>query len=203
MDLSRPGADLLGVNEAAALRVLARQAHELSGREVARLAAASPSSIRRALERLERIGLVRSRVSSHAVLYRPNREHVLWEPIVAVLTAPTRVEAAVGELVSARLGQQATVAIFGSVARRDSTAASDVDVVLVFDDAVATEDREALVDELADLVESKTGNSVQIVELSRAQLRTMVQHRDPLIGSWSTDALTLAGPSLTSLIAAA
>lgn len=203
MDLSNPGADLFGVNEAAALRVLARQVRDRSGREVARLASASPSSIRRALERLERIGLVHSRASSHAVLYRPNRDHVLWEPVLAVLTAPARIEAAVGDLVNMRLGQQATVAIFGSVARRDSTPASDVDVALVFDDAVDSGVREALVDDLADLVESKTGNAVQILELSRTQLRDMVQHRDPLVASWSADALTLAGPSLASLIASA
>lgn len=203
MELSRPGADLLGANEAAALRVLARQALELSGREVARLAEASPSSVRRALERLERVGLVRSRVSSHAVLYRANRVHLLWDPVLEILTAPARLEAAIAHLVTARLGEQATVAMFGSVARQVSMADSDVDVALVFADEVASEAREALVDELTALVESRTGNPAQIVGLSRSQLRTMVEHDDPLISSLSTEALTLAGPSLSGLIAAA
>lgn len=201
MDLTFPGADLLGPNEASALRVLARLDQPVTGRDVARLGGASPSSTRRALLRLQHIGLVSSRDSSHARLYELRREHVLWEPVQQILTATSRVQVAVGRLVAQRLGDRATVALFGSVARGQSTADSDVDIALVLHEEVGAEQRDAVVDELADLVQVKTGNAAQVFTVDRAGLAGMVQAGDPLVRSWSHDAITLSGPDLRVLLA--
>lgn len=201
MDLSSSGSELLGRNEAAALRVLAHQGRPLAGRDVARLAGTSPSSTRRALLRLEGIGLVRSQESSHARLVELQRDHVLWEPVQAILTAPHRVRAAISELVVTRLGRGATTAMFGSVARGDSDGSSDVDLAVVVDDAVAAEERDSVVDDLIRLVESCTGNTAQVIVVTRSALARMVEAEDPLVRSWSDDAVTLAGPSLKGLLA--
>ena len=201
VDLSAPGDDLLGPNEAAALRVLARQGRAVTGRDVARLAGTSPSSARRALLRLQRIGLVAAQESSHARLYELQRGHVLWEPVQWILTAPSRVLSAIADVVTGRLGDRATVAVFGSVARGESTADSDVDVALVLHEAVSTGERDAVVDELVDLVQTRSGNTAQVFCIDRAELADMVRSEDPLVRSWLADARTLAGPDLKHLLA--
>lgn len=202
MEFSSAGAELLGDAEAAGLRVLARLSESVSGREVARRAGVSPSSMRRALERLLQAGLVHSRVSSHAVLYEANRAHILWEPVLAILTAPNRLLTEIGHFVTTRAGEHATLAVFGSVARGTATATSDLDLLLVLPDTTPDTDREALVDDLTTLVETRSGNPAQIVTLTPAQLSTMTGAGDPLIDSLHRDARTLAGPPLTGLLTA-
>ena len=199
MNLSDAGADLLGSSEASALRVLARVREPLSGRDVARRAEISPSTMRRALERLGRIGVVSARPARHATLYQVNRDHEMWAGIESILAAPARVESEVARLVEQTMGDRATVALFGSVARGDSTSSSDVDIALVIADDVGADERDALVDDLTSLVESRAGSAAQVVTLSREQFALMADHGDPPIESWHREAVVLSGPPLASL----
>ena len=203
MDMSNVGADLFGHADAAVLRVLAVQGRPVTGREVAKLAGANQSSTQRALNRWVTIGVLNAARAPHAALYTLNRDHVLWAPLEAILAAPARIEQEIGELVRERTQGRATVAIFGSVARRDSSALSDIDIALIVPDDQDPLQIEGLVDELRERVESLSGNEAQIVEVSERQLRNMVAHADPLAKSWAEEAHTLAGTSLSSLIAAA
>ncbi len=203
MELSRAGAELLGDTEAATLRVLARVHEPISGRELARRAETSPSTTRRVLERLQQAGLVHARPSSHALLYTANREHLLWEPVHALLTGLTRLEDELIRVVEQRTDQRATLAVFGSVARGEATATSDLDLVLVLPDTTGIDEREALVDDLTDLIERRSGNPAQVLALTDRQLRNMVAHADPLIDSLTRDARTLTGTPLATLISRA
>lgn len=202
MELSRPGAELLGETEAGALRVLARISDPISGREVARRAGASASSTRRALERLTRSGLVHSRPSSHAVLYSANRDHLLWGAVHDLLTAPARLEEELADFMQAH-HRGVTLALFGSVARGEATASSDVDLLLLLRDDTDGAETEGLVDALTELVQRRTGNPAQVVALTHQQLQAMVTSGDPLIASLTADARTLAGPPLAGAIARA
>lgn len=202
MEWSRPGADLLGANEARVLRVLAHRSDALSGREVARLAGVSPSSGRRALDRFVVTGLVSVQSRSHALLYEANPGHVLWGPVRDILAARSTVEGELATLVRERLGEDATVAFFGSVARDAARADSDVDVVLVVPDDTDADLCAVLVDDIGELVRTRSGNEAQVLTVSRSQLQRMADNRDPLVDSWARDAVTLGGPSLSRLLAA-
>ena len=137
------------------------------------------------------------------MLYVANREHVLWGGVQALLTGPARLEGELAQFVADRTREQATLAVFGSVARDEATAASDIDLVLVLPDDVARSDREALVDDLTDLIERRSGNPAQVLSLTRRQLRNMVVHGDPLVDSFTRDARTLTGAPLATLISRA
>ena len=200
MELSRIGADLFGDAEAAVLRVLAVQGRPVSGREVGRLAGVNQSSARRALHRWVEVGLVTAAYSSHATLFLLNRSHVLWDPVEAVLASPSRIEQRIAELVVSRFSVHATAALFGSVARRESTASSDLDIAVIVPDRASAADRETLVDELRQLIESSTGNEAHIVELTRHELRAMVMQGDPLVASWAAESRTVTGPDLARSI---
>lgn len=118
----------------------------------------------------------------------------------ALLTGPARLEDELGRFVADRTREGATLALFGSVARDEATAASDIDLVLVLPDDIADSDRESLVDDLTELIERRSGNPAQVLSFTRGQLRNMVVHRDPLIDSFTRDAHTLTGAPLATLI---
>jgi predicted nucleotidyltransferase len=203
MEVSEVGADLFGDVDAAVLRVLALQARPVSGREVARLSGRNQSSTRRALARWTAIGLVRGEAAAHATQFTLNRDHVLWAPLEQILLAPVKVDQAIAQLVDDRSHGASTVALFGSVARRESRADSDIDIALIPDDRMSPDEVDRLRDDLADVVERMTGNTAQVIEVTRAQLKDMVAHDDPLTRSWEDDARTLAGEDLAGLIRAA
>lgn len=197
MDLSSPGADLLGPIRARVLSALARTTEPVSGREVARLAdGLAPSSTHRELRSLVMIGLVTARPSSHATTYALNREHVLWPPLLEILTSTARVEQRIRDLVDQHVGRDASSALFGSVARGDSTPHSDIDVLIVTEGELLVDALDTLRDDLTQF----TGNTPQLVAITRDQLSSMVAASDPLVDSWQAELRMISGPDVRDLI---
>lgn len=203
MEISKPGADLLGDARASLLLALSRLTRGVSGREAARLAGVkSQATSQRELAKLVAIGLVTVQPSPPASLYALNRSHVLWGPVREILASPTKVRDVIREVVERHTDGQATAALFGSVARGTSTTASDIDLLLVVPDAFVAEARESLIDELNEKVASFTGNPLQLFAVSRSEVATMNTNNDPLLRSWLDDARTLTGEDLSSIVAA-
>lgn len=201
MDLSTPGGDILGRTRALVLLALARLTEPVSGREVARLAGGiAASSTHRELQALVQIGLVEAKRSSHATTYTLNRAHVLWPALFEILASPAKVEERLGDLISNALGTTTACALFGSVARGDATVESDIDVLVVTDDEVDSETLEDDLDRVRDDLASFTGNTPQLVAVTRSQLGRMVEADDPLVDSWERDARTISGPDVRGLI---
>src|SRR5690606_7445771 len=91
MNLSEPLDGLTSPVEAAVLRVLSRADAGFSGRQIHALAGiGSTSSVHRAVTNLARVGLVTSESRPPAIIYRPNRQHVLWPVVELALDARSR-----------------------------------------------------------------------------------------------------------------
>lgn len=193
MDLSHPVEELFGANSGRLLHRLAIVAEDLSGRRLAELAGVPVASAARVLAELESIGLVTTRNVGSARLYRVNRAHVLWDPIEAIMAAPARIEQLAAESVIAHVGDRASLATFGSFARGDAGPHSDLDLLIVWDESVTDDEREATVDAVHREVAVATGNRVEIVEIDGEDLRRMASVKDPLIDSWRREARTLTG----------
>lgn len=203
MNLSQPGADLLGETPAALLRALARRTSAASGRELGRLAGiSSPSTAHRALAELVRTGLVTATESSHATLFALNREHALWIPIESILGIPAKIDHMIETIVAEAFGDTATVALFGSVARGDATSGSDIDIALVVANDARPDSVADVSDQLVERLGAFAGNPVQVVAINRGQLAGMIAEHDPLIDSWLEDARTVGGPDLRAAIRA-
>ncbi|MDX2375186.1 nucleotidyltransferase domain-containing protein [Microbacterium sp. LRZ72] len=192
--------------EAAVLRVLARSDAGFSGRQVHALAGTgSTSSVHRALAGFVHVGLVTSEARPPAIIYRANREHVLWPSVEMGLTARSRVfesirgfldEIAPREVTeSSRL----TVLIYGSVARRDSSLDSDIDLLLVYPDGVDSDVRADLGYRLAEYVAHITGNETQVFSLERAEFDQRLAEQDAFLGGVVTDGIHIYGPTLAAL----
>jgi predicted nucleotidyltransferase len=89
-----------------------------------------------------------------------------------------------------------TVVIYGSVARSDSALASDVDVLVVFPDAIDPEARADFSYRIAGHIERVTGNEAQVFSIERAELAQRVAENDPFIANVLADGILVHGPAL-------
>lgn len=209
MDLSNPVSAVVPSLEGRVLVVLDRAAMPLTGSRVADLVpGASNPGVRAALGRLVEQGTVLAERSSHAVLYRANREHLAWPAIEAAVALASRaldtLRDRIAGLVIERLGSaraaRTTVALYGSVARGTSDRRSDVDLVVLTPDDVTPDEVEHLALGITAGVERWTGNACSVYELSTDRLVDLVRAVDPMVRSWLEDATTISGPDLRELL---
>jgi predicted nucleotidyltransferase len=206
MNLSEPLDGLTTAVEAAVLRVLARSDAGFSGRQVHGLAGVgSTSSVHRALGSLVRVGLVTSEARPPAIIYRANREHVLWSAVESGLAARTRAFDSIRRFceqdLPADLGL--TVVVYGSVARRESTLDSDVDLFVVYPDGTDEDVRADANYRLADHVRRATGSEAQVLSVERGDFAQRVAENDPLVENVVADGIHLFGPPLETVASSA
>lgn len=95
-----------------------------------------------------------------------------------------------------------SAALFGSVARRESGVASDVDLLLAVPDVLDT-GAEAWQEQVRDLEErvlAWSGNRLEIITVTRGHLAEIVESDEPIVRSWQEDALTLTGTDPRDLL---
>lgn len=197
MNLTSPLTSIMRVSDAAVLEVLARTVSPLSGRQIARLAESkSPGNVRSALLRLADVGLVIVAPRPDAVLYSANRSHLLWQSIELALQSLPRLERYVQAYTSKHNYDDVSVILYGSVARGESDAASDIDLLVIHRESRSTQLVDSFADGLRDGLDEITGNTVQIFQLKPSELRQMNQDQDPIVRAWVTDGRALVGKSL-------
>ena len=145
MDLSAPLASFMNGLDAVTLRVVARSGAELSGRQIARVAGTgTPANVRLSLLRLVDIGLVTMVPAPHATMYSANRSHILWPAVEIAMSARQELNRRIAAFAEAYAPDGVTVALYGSVARGDSNKKSDIDLLVIFPDAVTLDSRDVL-----------------------------------------------------------
>jgi len=206
MNLSEPLDGLTSPVEAAVLRVLSRADAGFSGRQLHALAGVgSTSSVHRAINHLAHVGLVTSESRPPAIIYRPNRHHVLWPVVELALEARTRALGGIRDFcleeVPSEVPEEAriTLLLYGSVARRESNTESDIDLLIVFPDDFDPEARADFNYRLGEHVERLTGNEAQLSSLARAEFETRFAERDRFIANVAGDAIHLYGPVLPGI----
>ncbi len=207
MHLGHPLSSIAPPLDARVLEVLAGTTRPLSGRDVGRIIGeGSPNGVWKALNRLTQSGIVHADRRRRATYYLANRDHLAWPAIESL--ARLR-----GELFRRLASEIATwpmpplhASVFGSAARGDADAASDLDLLIIrpdrLDDSeLETWDRQ--LDALRDQVAHWTGNHVQTFCIDRDRLAEHVRADDPLVSSWLADEVHLAGTPIRDLVAAA
>ena len=203
MDVSHPIRGIIPTLDAPVIEVLVGTTRALSGREVHRLASAgSVRGVQLVLARLVRQGLVSADEHPHATLYVANRSHLAWPTLDALVGLRSRLLGLIREVVSGWTVAPLHVSLFGSAARRDGSAESDIDVLIIRPDDVAEGDETwgAQIDALRDQVLAWTGNRCQAFDIGRARLGEHIAAHDPLVENWLRDEVLLAGEPLQSLI---
>ena len=202
MDLSSPLTSLIPSLDSAVLEVLAgtesalggSKIHELSGR-------GSRQGLVNALERLVAHGIVSAEPTNWGSMYRLNRDHLLTPAVLLAADARRDLIRQLADACTAMRPAARSVAIFGSVARNDSNSDSDIDLVFIVDDGGADPDGWATqVDDLSGRVAAWTGNRLEAVTHTVGHLAELIRAGEPIIESWRTDAITIAGTDLRTLI---
>lgn len=205
MDVSRPIRAVVPSLDGPVLEVLAGTLRPLSTLEIHRLAGIGSSmGVRRVLHRLADQGVALADHRGNAIYYVANREHLAW-PAVEILATLRRT---LREWLVAEIRTWPVPAVhasmFGSAARADGDASSDIDLLFVKSDLQAGEGErwEAQLDGLRSRVMAATGNRCQTFVISRDRLGEHLRVADPLVHAWLRDGIHLAGETLPAAIAA-
>lgn len=163
MIINKPHAGLLSDSMAAVLRTLAWSSRGRSGRELAsECSGVSVAQVNNMIRRLEQLGIVRSESFPPAKRYFLNREHILTEPLLAIAAGKSEAIKLLEQLFSGFPGLDSVI-LFGSVARGDDTAESDVDVLLLFDYDTDDQIDHAALSELCYQYWNRTGNELNYI----------------------------------------
>lgn len=200
MDLARPHSGLAPGLEGDILVALAAVDDEMTGRHVARMIGASPSGALRALSRLVADGLVRERAAGRARLFSLNRDHLAAQAVECLAGLRQRLLDQLRDQIDRWEVAPVHASLFGSAARRDGSAASDIDVFLVRSDGANRAGWDSQVDALRDSIERWTGNRAQIVELGEEDLAENIASGTPVLADIKRDAVDLAGRAARQIL---
>ena len=171
----------------AVLAVLLRTGSGLTGRQVHGLVRDRFSlwSVQQALTSLGGLGVVESRTVGRAMVHTINEDHYAIQPL-RVLLDPV---AALREVVQRSVGSSvAAVILFGSVARGDATADSDVDLAVL-----ASSEWEGRSD-LEDAVRARLGNDCDVLVFTPGEFGRLAASGDePVVAQILADGVVLHG----------
>lgn len=201
MDFVRPVQSLIPGAQGRVLDVLARTTAELNLGTVARLAGVSPAQASRVLPRLVALGVVERRDVPPASLYRLVRENLMAQAVVDLVEVRERAIGRLRVLAGAIRPAPASLVLFGSLARGEAEAESDIDALVVRRADVDEDDGRwsaSLGEWLLD-ARRVAGNAVNHLEVSAAEVSARLRSRKPLWRDIRRDGVVLLGKPLAHL----
>jgi hypothetical protein len=204
MDVSHPIRAVIPTLDGPVLEVLSGTTRSLTASEVHRLCGqASYMGVRKVLLRLASQGLAIADERGNATYYTANREHLAWPAIEALVGLRGQLLNRIRESVDNWTVRPTHVSLYGSAARRDGTAESDIDLLIIRPDEVGEEDEvwATQVDALRATVTTSTGNDCQAFVVDRARLAAHLAIDDPLLHNWLRDEVLIVGDPLGSIVA--
>jgi predicted nucleotidyltransferase len=196
MDVSNGLSVVTPTLDAWVLRALVQTTRPLSGRQIARLVEhGSLGGVQKALARLVEQGIVLADAHPAATLFTFNRDHLAARPVIELAQlASTLVERLKGFIRSWEVQPQHAY-LFGSAARQDGDASSDVDILLVH--AQGSEEQvnawTQQVDDLGAKIRLWTGNDAGILDISAVDLERMQVNGEAILDSWQREGIFLDG----------
>ena len=201
MDFVRPIEAIVPGAQGRVLAVLAETTAELNLRTIAKLAGISQAQASRLLPDLVALGVVERREVPPASLFRLVPEHVASRALLALARSTDTVLDEMGRLAGALRHPPVTVIVFGSFARREAEAGSDIDVVVVRPAEVDEDDEawSASLEAWRRDVRRLTGNPVEILEVNTDEAGTKLAGRAQVWADIRRDGRVVYGLSLDEL----
>lgn len=185
------------------LAVLARTDAALSGRRVASLTR-GPTSRRRVdavLAELAHAGVVLVQEVPPAKMYRLNRDHVAAAGIETLASLRDTLLSRMRTELASWAVPPVAAWLFGSAARGEATADSDIDLLLIRPALNGDDDTwDRQVHALRESVRAWSGNELEVLSLSVDELHQLRDRGERLIGELLADTVVLAGSDARRLI---
>lgn len=186
MNFGEPFGGLMPGARGAVLAVMLRTGAPLTGRRVHALVADRHSlgAVQQALRDLDRLGLITTESIGRAGVHHINQSHAAITPLRSLASPIEMLRTVVREVA----GEQVeAVIVFGSVARGDAHAGSDIDLVVI---APATWDGRA---DLQQQVQERLGNDCDVLHLTREHFGLAPEDREPVVADVLRDGVALVG----------
>jgi predicted nucleotidyltransferase len=186
MWFGRPFGGVVPGVRGAVLSVLMRTALPLTGRQIHGLVSDDHSlwTVQRELKALARLGMVDIQTVGRADLHTVNEEHCAVAPLralldpIAALTETIRIAAG---------GEVDAVILFGSIARGDAHADSDIDLAVIappgWDGRTALEEA----------VQRRLGNACDVLAFGRTEFKRLAKAGEPVVSDLLSDGIALIG----------
>lgn len=201
MDFVAPLEALIPGAQGRILTVLAQTSGELNLRTIARLSGVSIAQASRVLPVLVDLGVVERREVPPSSLFRLVEDHVASRAVMALAGARQTVLDELGRSAKELSPAPTSVIVFGSLARGEADSASDVDVVVVRPDHVDEDDEAwvAGIERWRQRARRLTGNPVEVVEVSDADVARLLRGRRQLWIDVNRDSVVVFGRPLPEL----
>ena len=197
MILSHPFSTLFPGARGGVLTVLAATEKPLTGRAVASLTQphASLRAVQTALDDLVLNGVVLREHVGRAHLYTLNRSHLAAPAVLGLANMRQELLDRIRTEVSTWAVESEATWMFGSAARGDADAHSDIDLLIVRPDHIDGDDQTWLqqILEISEHVHDWTGNACEILELSVTELNAASGRDDRLVTELRSDAVHVTG----------
>ncbi|MCX6136892.1 MAG: nucleotidyltransferase domain-containing protein [Ignavibacteriales bacterium] len=189
-------------SEIAALRVLQDAPHGINGREIARIAAMSHRSCHQALTQLEQLGIVRRVRGGRDHIFSLNRKHYLVNKgILPLLESERSFSEMIFDVLRQSFRKTAVSAIvFGSVARKDETPESDLDLCLIARTITEKNSLEYQARALAPRLLELYNVKLSAVVFTLADFRSKAKAVKPPVADIMTEGILLTGESIMGML---
>lgn len=183
------------------LAVLAESTAYLNLRTIALLAGTSPAQASRVLPELVRSGLVERREAPPSALFRLVDDNVGSRVVRALSRSRETVLAELGSQAETLEPSPVSVIVFGSFARGEAEADSDLDVLFVQPKGVNGDDYRwaAAVEGWRQFARRLTGNRVEVVEANENSVGRFLRSHKTLWADIVRDGVVVYGKSLEGL----
>jgi len=198
MDFLRPVQAVIPGAQGRILSVLAETSAELNLRAVARLSGVSLAHASRVMPVLVELGVVERREAPPSALFRFVPENVASRAITALARTRQAVLEEMGSTAAHLEPPPANVVVFGSLARGEADAESDIDVLVLRPTGLDEDDpawRRSL-DGWREHISRLAGNRVELLEISEQSVPALLRSRKPLWADIQRDAVVVFGPPL-------
>ncbi len=145
----------------------------------------SKSGVRSVLLRMIDEGLVLEVPGGYVL----NRDHLAAPAVQLLATLHGELTNRIRGAVEAWPTHPTLVGLFGSAARRDGDASSDIDVLVVSEDP----DLDDRVDELAEQIRRWTGNRAQVIGRTPTDVARLRRAKEPILAEWTRDLVAIVG----------
>ncbi|MFH0992120.1 MAG: nucleotidyltransferase domain-containing protein [bacterium] len=182
----------------AVLRTLQDSVHGLTGREIARQSGMNHRSCLRALTTLEELSLVTRQRGGRDHLFTFNREHILVsQGIIPLLALERRFIQDFTDFLSSRIGKRAeSIILFGSVARKQETLASDVDLCIIVRRVNEKEKIQSIIHDSAEILLRRYGARVSPLIFTLAEFSSKARQKKPPVQEILEEGVVIKGKSL-------
>jgi predicted nucleotidyltransferase len=184
MNFGEPFGGLMPGARGAVLNVLLRTGAPLTGRRIHALAKGhSLGAVQQALRDLARIGVITTETIGRAGVHRVNEAHEAIAPLRSLANPIEMLTRVVREAAP----DVEAVIVFGSVARGEARADSDIDLVVIAPEVWGGRA------DLQQQVHERLGNDCDVLHLTREDFARAPEDREPVVAEILRDGLALVG----------